>query len=163
MQCKDIDFLETTYLCNCQNLTFLQYALGRVAHRMAVPKCSMLCVAAGWCLLLGSGCAVILWMLLECGFQPQQIVEEYPVNINGMSQRADIVAMDCEARPVMVVECKEPNVRIDQAVLDQVVRYNSVLGCRYIVISNGLDTYCYRWTQEGGYTPLNHFPHFAEL
>lgn len=106
---------------------------------------------------------IVEYMLLECGFQPQQIVEEYPVNINGMSQRADIVAMDCEARPVMVVECKEPNVRIDQAVLDQVVRYNSVLCCRYIVISNGLDTYCYRWTQEGGYTPLNHFPHFAEL
>ena len=106
---------------------------------------------------------IVEYMLLECGFQPQQIVEEYPVNINGMSQRADIVAMDCEARPVMVVECKEPNVRIDQAVLDQVVRYNSVLQCRYIIITNGIETYSYQMTDDGNYCPLNHFPHFAEL
>ena len=106
---------------------------------------------------------IVEYMLSECGFQPQQIVEEYPVNINGMSQRADIVALNCEAQPVVVVECKEPNVRIDQMVLDQVVRYNSVLGCRYVVISNGLNTYSYIRTEEGSYTPLDHFPHFAEL
>ena len=88
----------------------------------------------------------------------QQIVEEYPVNINGMSQRADIVAIGNDAKPKIVVECKEPNVRIDQAVLDQAVRYNSVLGCRYIVLTNGLSTYCYGITQEGVYEPINTFP-----
>ena len=106
---------------------------------------------------------VVGYMLGECGFIAQQIVEEYPVVINGMSQRADIVAMDGEARPAIVVECKEPNVRIDQTVLDQVVRYNSVLQCRYIIITNGIETYSYQMTDDGNYCPLNHFPHFAEL
>lgn len=106
---------------------------------------------------------VVGYMLSECGFLAQQIVEEYPVNINGMPQRADIVAMDSDAKPMVVVECKEPNVRIDQAVLDQVVRYNSVLRCRYIVITNGIDTFSFAMSEEGSYTPMNHFPHFAEL
>ena len=106
---------------------------------------------------------VVGYMLSECGFLAQQIVEEYPVNINGMPQRADIVAMNSEAKPMVVVECKEPNVRIDQAVLDQVVRYNSVLRCRYIVITNGIDTFSFAMSEEGSYTPMNHFPHFAEL
>ena len=101
---------------------------------------------------------VVEYMLSECGFEPQQIVEEYPVNINGMPQRADIVAIDNQAQPLVVVECKEPNVRIDQAVLNQVVRYNSVLRGRYVVITNGLDCYSYTVTDEGKYRPLDHFP-----
>lgn len=102
---------------------------------------------------------VVDYMLSECGFTPQQIVEEYPVNINGMAQRADIVAINSCQRPLMVVECKEPNVKINDDVLRQVVRYNSVLGCRYIVLTNGMETFS--WQHDGEtYTPISHFPHF---
>ena len=106
---------------------------------------------------------VVGYMLSECGFIAQQIVEEYPVNINGMPQRADIVAVDSTAKPAIVVECKEPNVRIDQSVLSQVVRYNSVLHCRYIVLTNGLECFSYAMAEDGSYTPLDHFPCSAEL
>lgn len=101
---------------------------------------------------------VVEYMLLECGFEPQQIVEEYPVNINGMSQRADIVAIGSDAKPMVVVECKEPNVRIDRSVLDQAVRYNSILGCRYIVLTNGITTFCYILREDGRYAPTATFP-----
>ena len=101
---------------------------------------------------------VVEYMLLECGFEPQQIVEEYPVNINGMSQRADIVAIGSDAKPMVVVECKEPNVRIDRSVLDQAVRYNSRLGCRYIVLTNGITTFCYILREDGRYAPTATFP-----
>ena len=88
---------------------------------------------------------------------PQQIVEEYPVLLNGMAQRADIVAMGRDAQPLVIVECKEPGVKIDGRVVDQVVRYNSVLGGRYVVVTNGIDTYCY-CHDEGKYSPMNCFP-----
>lgn len=101
---------------------------------------------------------VVEYMLLECGFEPQQIVEEYPVNINGMSQRADIVAIGSDAKPMVIVECKEPNVRIDRSVLDQAVRYNSILGCRYIVLTNGITTFCYILREDGRYAPTATFP-----
>ena len=100
---------------------------------------------------------VVEYMRVECGFMAQQIVEEYPVLLNGMAQRADIVAMGCDARPMVVVECKEPGVKIDGKVVDQVVRYNSVLGGRYVVVTNGMDTYCYIH-EEGKYSPMNSFP-----
>lgn len=101
---------------------------------------------------------VVEYLRTECGFQPQQIIEEYPVALNGMAQRADIVVMNCQAQPCIVVECKEPNVKINRQVLDQVVRYNSVLSCQYIVMTNGIDTFCYQ--KEGdNYTPINYFPH----
>lgn len=80
-----------------------------------------------------------------------------PVELNGMAQRADIVAMGSDCKPLVVVECKEPNVKIDRTVLNQVVRYNSVIGARYIVMSNGIDTFCYEYNGKS-YTPQCSFP-----
>ena len=101
---------------------------------------------------------VVEYLRGECGFLAEQIVEEYHVNINGMSQRADIVAIGSDAKPMVVVECKEPNVRIDRSVLDQAVRYNSILGCRYIVLTNGITTFCYILREDGRYAPTATFP-----
>lgn len=102
---------------------------------------------------------VVEFMVARCGFAPQQIIEEHPIAINGMAQRADIVAFGSESKPLVVVECKEPSIKIGQGTLSQVVRYNSVLGCRYIVITNGLDTFCYRF-DGAQYCPIDHFPHY---
>lgn len=101
---------------------------------------------------------IVEYLRRECGFSPQLIVEEHPVNINGMAQRADIVVMGDDMQPLMVVECKEPNIKIGDEVLRQVVRYNSVLGCRYIALTNGIATYCYEHDGEK-YSPIKSFPH----
>ena len=103
---------------------------------------------------------VVEFMLANCNLQPQQIVEEYPVDINGMAQRADIVAVDDRGEPLIVVECKEPNIKIDGEVLAQVVRYNSILKGQYVVITNGIVTYCYTHDSDGNYRPINHFPKY---
>lgn len=100
---------------------------------------------------------VVEYLITECRYRPEQIVEEYPVNINGMAQRADIVILANDGRPEVVVECKEPGVRLSQETLGQVVRYNSILGCSYVAITNGLDTYCY--ASDGlTYTPMQALP-----
>ncbi len=51
--------------------------------------------------------------------------------------RADIVVYDQFARPLMLVECKRPEVDIDACVLEQAKRYDSVLEVRYIAATNG--------------------------
>ncbi len=80
------------------------------------------------------------------------IVEEYPVMLNGQSQRADIVAFDRDLKPWLVVECKAPEVAINRAVIDQVVRYNSVIGARQVVVTNGRVVKAYALTDKGTYT-----------
>ena len=90
---------------------------------------------------------VVEFLKSQCGYNAEQIVEEYPVNINGMAQRADIV------------ECKESNIKIDREVFYQAVRYNTVLKSRYIVLTNGLETLCYAYSEDSSYTPMEQFPH----
>ena len=101
---------------------------------------------------------VVGYLRTECGFAQQQIIEEYPVNINGMAQRADIVVVGDDLKPLIVIECKESNVKIDEEVVRQVTRYNNVLRCRYVAMTNGITTYCYEHNGEK-YTPISAFPH----
>ena len=68
---------------------------------------------------------------------------------NGMDYRADIVVYDRQAQPLLVVECKRPEVELTQEVVDQAIRYNNALAVRYIVITNGLKTFMFERHTDG--------------
>ena len=64
----------------------------------------------------------------------------------------------------MILEYKEPNVAITQEVFDQVARYNSVLRVEHVVVSNGLQHYCYRLNFDDlSYQFLQDIPEYKEL
>ena len=101
----------------------------------------------------------VLAMLVErAGVSSARIAQEYPVEVNGQAQRADIVVFGRDGRPLMVVECKAPGVAVSDAVLAQAFRYNAVLGARHVMLTNGLDHYIYKVTAGGEYLPLKDFP-----
>lgn len=54
-------------------------------------------------------------------------------------KRADIVLNNNVLKPIVIVECKAPEVKIDQAVFDQAIRYNMALGVNFLFISNGFN------------------------
>ena len=49
---------------------------------------------------------------------------------------------DRQGKPLMIIECKAPEVKISQDTFDQVARYNSVIRVPYLVVTNGLQHYC---------------------
>ncbi len=102
---------------------------------------------------------LIEYLTACCGAQPLRIVQEYPVPLNGMAQRADVVVVGDDGRPLLVAECKAAEVKIDRSVLAQVARYNAVLGARYVVLTNGMTHFCYAWDGVR-YEPMSCFPQF---
>ena len=80
----------------------------------------------------------------------------------GKRYRADIVVYDRSARPLMVVECKRPEVELDQAVVDQALRYNNELNVKYIVLTNGERTFMFEH-REDGYVFLEKAPLWEEM
>ena len=76
--------------------------------------------------------------------------------------RADILVYDRAVHPLMVVECKRPEVELTQEVLDQAIRYNMVLNVRYIIITNGTKTYICK-KEDSGYVFVNTAPKYAEM
>ena len=67
----------------------------------------------------------------------------------GKQYRADIIVYGRQAQPLMVVECKRPEVTLDQEVVDQALRYNNELNVRYITITNGTKTFIFERTADG--------------
>lgn len=62
---------------------------------------------------------------------------------NQLQKRSDIVIFDEFGQPSLLIECKAPEVSINQAVIEQASRYNHTLRCRYLAITNGLKTFCF--------------------
>ena len=76
--------------------------------------------------------------------------------------RADILVYDRQAQPLVVVECKRPEVELTRDVLDQAIRYNMVLNVRYIIITNGNRTIiCMK--KEGQYGFIDYVPKYNEM
>lgn len=70
------------------------------------------------------------------------MVNEIAITLNDTRKRCDTVVFRPDATPLMIVEYKAPDVKIDQSTFDQIVRYNMKLHAKYLVVSNGLQHYC---------------------
>ena len=105
----------------------------------------------------------MLYLLVEHLKVPAGLIAvEYSMKVNGLDKRADAVVFGTEGCPLMVVECKAPNVEITQAVLDQALRYHSALRPSFLLLSNGAVTYCFK-TEGQILQPLDHLPDFSEM
>lgn len=72
------------------------------------------------------------------------ISSEHPLRYNGLSKRADIVVFNRAQKPVLLVECKAPEINITEKTFQQIAQYNSQLGVDYLMLTNGLThVYCY--------------------
>ena len=45
---------------------------------------------------------LVEFLINSCEVPLRSIIEEYPVDLNGMAQRADVVVMSSEARPLIL-------------------------------------------------------------
>ncbi|MCC6840868.1 MAG: type I restriction enzyme HsdR N-terminal domain-containing protein [Flavobacteriales bacterium] len=64
--------------------------------------------------------------------------------LNRMTRRADVLVHDAHGRPVLLVECKAPGVKVDQRTFEQAARYNTVFRVPYLLVTNGLVHYACR-------------------
>lgn len=74
-------------------------------------------------------------------------------------RRADITAYDRIGQPWMIIECKAASMELGQSALDQVIRYASDLGSRYIAVTNGLRFFA-ALREEDGFHFLNALPRY---
>ncbi len=76
--------------------------------------------------------------------------------------RADILVYGRDTSPLMVVECKREDVEMSAEVLEQALRYNMVLGSRYITITNGRKTFGFERLGES-YVQMKSFPDWETM
>lgn len=78
--------------------------------------------------------------LIEQIHCPASLVSvERKITINKITKRYDIVVFYPSSKVFLSVECKAPNVVIDQSTFDQIARYNSVLNASFLMVTNGIN------------------------
>jgi len=106
------------------------------------------------------------WFIMQLrdnfGVPSHMMMSEVGLRFGEKQYRADILVYGRNAVPLVVVECKRPDVPIDGEVIEQALRYNSVLGVRFLVLTNGNLTYLYR-LEEGCFVPCDRFPSYNEM
>lgn len=102
------------------------------------------------------------YLVAHRGFPQSLIANEVSLRLNGTLRRCDTLIYTRSLQPLCVVEYKRPDVTVTPAVFDQIARYNSVLGARFLIVSNGLRHYCCRF--EGtAYRFLTAIPSWDEM
>lgn len=97
------------------------------------------------------------------GYPAAMMANEVSLELNGQRKRCDTVVYSREGlRPLLIVEYKRPSVDVTAAVFDQIARYNSVLGARWLMVSNGLRHFCCRFEGDG-YVFARALPQYDEL
>jgi hypothetical protein len=84
----------------------------------------------------------IQFLIKEKKFPKSLIQIEAGLTLNSLQKRTDIVVFNNSGERVMIVECKAPGIKINQAVFDQAARYNSVHKAAWLCVTNGLK-HCY--------------------
>jgi hypothetical protein len=98
-------------------------------------------------------------LLSHYGYSKSLIRLEGSLSYNKLQKRTDIVVFDNEGKPFLLVECKAADVTINQAVISQASRYNLIMRCPFLVVSNGINTFCFKVDFETGkYEQLKDLP-----
>ena len=82
--------------------------------------------------------------LINHGVSKNHIGVEKKIIVNKLTKRFDVVVFKRDGSVKLLVECKAPNIKIDQKVFDQTSIYNMNLNSKFMMTTNGLVHYFFK-------------------
>ena len=104
----------------------------------------------------------VLHHLSQLGYPLGCMSVEHQLTLNGMARRADIVAFTPDGTPRILVECKAPNINLNQDAVTQAARYNLVLKVPVLLVTNGIHHAAFGLDEKGSASPLTQLPRCPE-
>jgi hypothetical protein len=98
------------------------------------------------------------WLVQKKGIPASLIAVEKEIKVGELRKRCDIVIYKSSI-PWIIVECKEMEVKLDEAVIKQILNYNISLRVQYLIITNGSDTFAFE-LKDGNIEMLYEIPDF---
>ncbi len=81
---------------------------------------------------------LIRFLIEEYNYPKNLISVEKSLSLAGRNYRFDALVYDKNFLPLMIIECKAPNVKLEQSVFDQIWLYNYEIKAPYYLITNGI-------------------------
>jgi len=107
---------------------------------------------------------VILYFEKILKWPRQLIAVEKMLVVNERRKRFDILCFLPSGEPIILIECKSPKVPISQYTFEQASNYNIALKLPYLMVTNGISSYCCSVNLENGqFEFLKNIPAYLEL
>ena len=68
-----------------------------------------------------------------------KIAVEKLIEVNDLKKRFDVLVYDNDFKPLLLAECKAPQIKLNDETLHQVANYNQTLAVPYLLITNGIN------------------------
>lgn len=81
---------------------------------------------------------ILNYLMSHLGYPKGRIAVEYSLTYNGRLKRCDILVMDLFGAPFCIIECKAPEVSLNNKTFHQIASYDHTLNARVLMVSNGL-------------------------
>ena len=85
---------------------------------------------------------------------------EKQININKTIKRYDLVCYNTDGKPLFLVECKAPNIKLNIETFDQSFNYQNEVKAKYIMVTNGTTHFCFEIKNEKPIF-LKEIPHYT--
>ncbi len=106
----------------------------------------------------------VQYLMTEKKYPHSLINVEKELIINDLKKRYDIVVFNTLGDVHLIVECKAPQIEIDQSTFDQIARYNLALKATYLMVTNGIDHYyCQMDFEAENYVFLKDIPEYVRI
>ncbi|MCH6201445.1 type I restriction enzyme HsdR N-terminal domain-containing protein [Aquiflexum sp. LQ15W] len=80
---------------------------------------------------------MICFLVQHRGYPKGLFSLEKEILYNSVQKRFDILILDREGNPFLLIECKAPKVSLSKKTVEQVAVYNKTIGAAFMGISNG--------------------------
>ena len=100
------------------------------------------------------------YLMQEKLYPASMIAVEREIMLGDVKKRFDIVIFK-NTKPWMIVECKEMQVKLNEAVIKQILNYNITLQVEYLVVTNGTSTFALH-VHQGTFEWLHKLPDFKK-
>ncbi len=104
----------------------------------------------------------LLYLLEVLHYPASLIAVEKMIELGELTKRFDILVYNQQHQPHIIVECKSMQIPLNEEVLNQALRYYTVVQTKYVAITNGPSSFLF-FREGNSLIPANHIPAFNSL
>jgi hypothetical protein len=107
----------------------------------------------------------LIWYLIEELKCPEGLIKaEHSFVVNQQPVRCDVIVFSKNGSPLLLAECKAPDVKISNDTLHQAGRYNIVTRTNWLFVTNGIHHLCCKVNFENGEISfVKNLPDYKEI
>jgi len=106
---------------------------------------------------------LIRFLREERGFPRALFSIEKGLTYSERKKRYDLLVYDREAQPLLAMECKAPDIPLDEKAARQLAVYNSKIGAPFLLLTNGMLYLFFSKNSNNRWVPEPDVPEYEEL